>query len=218
MRLIPPDIKRAMLCALLGSLLFTWSPAIADSTGWLLPVSTADRKTWQSVKLTRIGMFGLQRKARPGIPAHLHTGIDIRRPGANWHAEPIYPVFEGKVISLRDDGPFAQIIIVHKMPGGGSVWTVYEHIAGITVSLDDFVSAHVPMARFMNKNELDKFGWQFNHVHLEILKHQPRLFKPTAQTPHRRYGTYSLECHTETELDKYYYNPIEFLKARWTER
>jgi murein DD-endopeptidase MepM/ murein hydrolase activator NlpD len=218
MRLIPPGIKRAILYTLLVPLLFARISAIAGSTGWLLPVSSTDRKAWQSVQLTRIGMFGLQRKARPGIPAHLHTGIDIKRPGQNWHAAPIYPVFEGKVISIRDDGPFAQIIIVHKMPGGGSVWTVYEHIAGITVSLDDIVSAHVPIARFMNKSELNNFGRQFNHLHLEILKHPPRLLEPTAQTPYRRYGTYSLECHTETELDRYYYNPIEFLKARWTER
>ena len=68
------------------------------------------------------------------------------------------------------------------------------------------------------KSELDKFGWQFNHIHLEILKHPPRPLKPTAQTPYRRYGTYSLECYTEKELDRYYYNPIEFLKARWTQR
>jgi hypothetical protein len=218
MRLIGPNTKKAGFGALLVLLLLNWIPANAGSRGWLLPVSTADRKQWRSVQLTPIGMFGLQRKARPGIPAHLHTGIDIKRPGQNGHAEPIYPVFEGKVISLRDDGPFSQIIIVHKMVGGGSVWTVYEHIAGITVALDDIVSAPIPMARFMNKGELDKFGWQFNHLHLEILKHPPRLLKPSAQTPHRRYGTYSLECHTETELDRFYYNPIEFLKTRWTER
>lgn len=218
MRVIKTGIIMMIWGILVWNILAAWQPIFAQSNDWLLPVSTADRKTWRSIQLTSIGMFGLRRKPRSAIPSHLHTGIDIERPNNNYQDEPIYPMFTGKVISLRDDGPFAQIIISHKMPTGSLVWTVYEHVAGIAVSLDDRVSPHVPIARFMNKTELDKFGWQFNHLHFEVLKHAPRLLKPTPGTPQRRYGTYSLKCYTETELDRYYYNPIEFVKARWADR
>jgi hypothetical protein len=60
--------------------------AYAKPFEWLLPIAAADRKTWHGVKLTRIGLFGLERKARPGIPAHLHTGTDIKRPKDNYNS------------------------------------------------------------------------------------------------------------------------------------
>ena len=187
----------------------------AQSNDWLLPISGENRKTWASVRLTHIGAFGLTRKARPGIPEHLHTGVDIRRPEPNYEDEPIMPAARGKVISMRNDGPFAQIILEHKLPHGDPVWTVYEHIAGITVSVGDTVSPYKPIARFMNRSELDRYGWQFDHVHFEVLKVRPRSLKPIDKTPFRFFGTYSLECYAESDLENYYYDPISFMEARW---
>jgi murein DD-endopeptidase MepM/ murein hydrolase activator NlpD len=189
--------------------------ACSDGSDWLLPISATDRKTWNAVQLTRIGFFGEKRKAREGIPAHLHTGIDIKRPGRNYDDGPVYAASRGNVISVRHDDPYAQVIIEHIMPLGGIVWTVYEHIAGITVSTGDGVSAYTPIGRFMNREELDKFGWQFDHLHFEILKHRPRVLKLSAKTPYRFYGTFSLECYTPTDLGKYYHNPIDFLDSQW---
>lgn len=191
------------------------SAAYAKSFEWLLPIAAADRQTWHGVQLTRIGLFGLERKARPGIPAHLHTGTDIKRPKNNYDSEPVFAAAAGEVISVRDDGPFAQVIIAHRLPDGASVWTVYEHIAGILVSPEDLVSPFEPIGRFMNKKELEKFGWQFNHVHFEVLKHPPRPLKRSSKTPNRWFGTYSLECRSEAELQKYYYDPIAFLEFQW---
>jgi murein DD-endopeptidase MepM/ murein hydrolase activator NlpD len=182
---------------------------------WLLPVGSDDRRDWASVRITRIGMFALERRPRPGIPAHLHTGIDIKRPKANHTDEPIFAASGGKVISLRDDGPFAQLIIAHRMADGGSVWTVYEHIAGIRVAVGEVISPAAPIARFMNKQELDRFGWQFDHVHFEVLKHRPRALMPSADTPYRFFATYSLACHTLHDLQRYYHDPIEFLEKQW---
>jgi hypothetical protein len=51
-----------------------------QSAHWLLPIFLENRTTWNTVQLTHIGSYGLSRKARPGIPAHLHTGVDIKRP------------------------------------------------------------------------------------------------------------------------------------------
>lgn len=209
-------IARAALATLFPCLIWlAASTAYAEPNEWFLPISKADRKAWRGVQLTRIGLFGLKRKARPGIPAHLHTGTDIKRPNNNYHNEPVFAASAGKVISVRDDGPFAQVIIAHRTPDGSSVWTVYEHIAGIMVSPEDRVSPFEPIGRFMNKKELDKFGWQFNHVHFEVLKYPPRPLKRSPKTPDRLFGTYSLECYSDLELEKYYYDPIAFLDFQW---
>ena len=78
---------------------------------WHLPIRTNNRQSLENVELTRIGKFGLMRAARPGIPAHHHTGTDFKRPSDNYVDEPIFPAAKGTVVSLRDDGPYAQIII-----------------------------------------------------------------------------------------------------------
>lgn len=216
MRILLTKICKLKISILVLCLGVFHTPALtSDDSDWLLPISVTDRQTWNDVQLTRIGFFGEKRKARQGIPAHLHTGIDLKRPGRNYDDEPVYAASQGNVISIRQDGPYAQVIIEHRMPQGGMAWTVYEHIAGITVSAGEVVSAYTPIARFMNKNELDKFGWQFDHVHFEILKHRPRALKLSARTPYRFYGTYNLECYTLSDLGKYYHNPIDFLNLQW---
>ncbi len=176
-----------------------------------LPVSTADRSALETLRLTEIGKFGLKRKSRPGIPAHLHTGIDIRRPKSNFVNEPIFPISEGVVISKRSDGPFAQLIIEHRSKAG-SYWTIYEHIAGIEVTLWEPVNPDTPIARFMNLKELNRYGWQFDHLHLEVMKIRPiQLTDPS--NPERKFTTYSLSCFEESELLSRYFNPIDFLKS-----
>ena len=95
-----------------------------------LPIQAENRHSTKGLTLTSIGQFGLRRKARPNIPSHLHTGIDIKRPHQNYLDEPIYPIAAGKVISKRIDGPYAQLIIEHEL-NRRKVWSLYEHIAGI---------------------------------------------------------------------------------------
>jgi murein DD-endopeptidase MepM/ murein hydrolase activator NlpD len=188
--------------------------AHANPNAWLVPVAIEDRYSWESLRLTEIGSFSHIRKARPGIPEHLHTGIDIMRPGDNYEDEPIFAVSPGIVISKRDDGPFAQIIIEHP-DGDRKIWTVYEHVSGIRVSVGDNVTPSQPIARFMNKEELARYGWQFNHVHFEVLRHEPRPIKPSAKTPSRYFNTYNLECYTKDELARYYYDPLDFINLHF---
>jgi len=183
-------IRRICILLLLFACLLPRSAHCDEDQTWRLPVGSGDRRDWASVRLTRIGMFALESKPRPGIPVHFHTGIDIKRPNPNYTDEPIFAVSGGKVISLRDDGPFAQLIIAHQMSDGDSAWTVYEHIAGIRVSVGEVISPVGPIARFMNKQELDRFGWQFDHVHFEVLRHPPRPLMPSTRTPYRLFGTY----------------------------
>jgi len=79
-----------------------------------LPVNIKNRKDYSKIQLTEIGEFGLKRKARNNIPSHYHTGIDIKLPNNNYFNEPIFPIAEGRVISKRTDGPYAQLIIEHQ--------------------------------------------------------------------------------------------------------
>ena len=164
------------------------------------------------IKLSNIGQFGLLRKPRPGIPAHYHTGIDIKRPSDNYEDEPVFPIYKGKVISMRRDGPYANLIIEHEY-NSKKFWSLYEHISGIIVNLKENVNPDQPIAHFMNTNELDRYGWQFDHFHLEILKVQPVKMVSSREHPDLFYKSYSLVCYTEEDLNKYYYNPIEFLQS-----
>lgn len=176
-----------------------------------IPISSANRNDFSKIKLTDIGQFGLKRTARSKVPEHYHTGINIKLPNNNYNNEPIFPLAKGKVISKRTDGAYAQLIIEHEI-NGKKFWTLYEHIAGIKVKVNDFVSPTVPIARFMNKDELNRFGWQFDHFHLEIIKVKPQPKQPDREHPERFYSSYTLTCYTVNDLQKYYFDPLEFIK------
>ena len=134
------------------------------------------------------------------------------RPTENYVNEMIFPIGPGKIISLRNDGPYAQVIIEHKN-GNLICWSVYEHIAGISATLGQQVNPNEPIGRFMNKEELNLYGWQFNHLHLEILRIPPRKIIPDLKNPYHFYFTYNLDCFTKEELNSRYYDPFEFFKA-----
>jgi hypothetical protein len=188
--------------------------AAADSS-WYLPINLQNRQSLEKLALTHIGAYGAVRKPRPGVPSHLHTGIDIKRPSGNYINEPVFPACRGVIISLRNDGPFAQVIVEHHIKDSIRVWTVYEHIAGITSVLGDTVIPEKPFARFMNKNELNNLGWQFDHVHFEILRKPPAPLKSGQSNPFRRFNTYGLTCYNTEELNVAYYDPGEFFRNVW---
>ncbi len=175
----------------------------------LFPIYIADNQSIENIQLTEIGQFGLWRKNRPSVAGHFHAGIDIKRPSNNYQNEPVFSIAPGIVISKRNDGPYAQLIIKHQI-GEKVFWTVYEHIAGIMVSVNDSVDSREPIARFMSRDELNQFGWQFDHLHFEVLKIKPFMLDPDPKKPERYYNSHSLTCYTKNNLNKYFYNPIEF--------
>lgn len=197
------------------SLLALLSNHPAEPCAWYLPVNVPHRQSWEHVRLTAIGAFGLMRKARPNVPAHYHTATDFMRPGDNYENEPIFPAAHGRVISQRDDGPFAQLIVEHVASRTDTVWTVYEHIAGLKVVVGDTVHPFTPIGRFMTKKELNKYGWQFDHLHFEIMKYRPKPLAPTQKTPMRLFQVYNLVCYKKSDLEKYYHAPQEFFEACW---
>ncbi|MDR1156503.1 MAG: M23 family metallopeptidase [Bacteroidales bacterium] len=186
--------------------------AVSLQSNVYLPFDPGSRRDVSKIRLTEIGEFGLKRKARPTVPAHYHTGIDIRRPGGNYDAEPVFAMAAGKVISKRTDGPYANLIIEHLIDRV-KVWTLYEHIAGILVNAGEIVTPSTPIARFMNRDELNRYGWQFDHFHFEVLRVQPLKLQPTAKNPERFFNAYSLVCYNLDDLYRYYYSPVKFLES-----
>jgi len=205
--------NRPLVLGLLSILAFLLSTNVDAGDRFLLPVKATDRLSTDQLVLTPIGKFGLVRKARLHVPSHLHSGIDIKRPNPNYSNEPIYPIAEGIVISKRDDGPYAQLIIEHNFRGM-QFWTLYEHLAGITVDVNSVVSPENPIGRFMNRDELNRYGWQFDHVHFEVLRLRPMPLQPNPATPTRFYSSYSLICYSKADLVRYFYDPLEFLGER----
>ena len=199
------------LIILLSILLFP-----IQETDVALPIDVIDRNSMEGLILTKIGEFGLLRKSRPAVPVHYHTGIDIKRIGAGYDNSAIYPIADGIIISSRDDGPYAQLIIEHDHDTF-LYWSVYEHIAGIKLDVDQRVTKQDQIARFMNRKELDLHGWQFNHFHLEILRIMPKMIPITSSLPQRRFKSYTLKCYSQDQLKEYFFDPIEFLKTRLEE-
>ena len=76
-----------------------------------LPVRASHLTIVEQIQLSEIGQYGIVRKARPGVPEHLHSGVDITRPVNNYNNVPIYAINDGIVISIREDGPYAQLIM-----------------------------------------------------------------------------------------------------------
>ncbi len=198
----------------LGILFFSATMVQAQ---WFVPAAYKNATTVDSIKLTQIGQFGLMRKARPGIPKHCHTGIDILRPSDDYDNQPIYPAHRGKIISLRNDGPYAQIIVEHIVEKD-TLWTVYEHLVALNMAVGDTVNPMQPIARYFNKKELKKYGRQFDHFHFEIMKKRPLPAEPTRALPGRFFKTFALVCYNRKQLNERMENPVEFLRSRLSAR
>lgn len=79
------------------------------------------------------------------------------------------------------------------------------------VELDQRIGPDQPIARFYFRDELDEYGWQFDHFHFEILKKAPIGINPSITLTDRHFVAHTLECKTPEQLNKHYYHPIEFL-------
>ena len=178
----------------------------------LVPIKVEDRFSWNEVQLTDIGDFGYPRKPRKHIPGHLHTGIDIKRPKDNYRNEPIYSCFEGQVISVRRDRAYSKVIIEHTLPSGKKFWSAYEHIGEIKVRVGEWVTPETSIARFFSKEELNRDGWHFDHLHFELLKKEPERMDATKDLPERFWKSHTLTCHDRETLLKCFFDPAEFLE------
>jgi murein DD-endopeptidase MepM/ murein hydrolase activator NlpD len=180
---------------------------------WYIPANYRGITDPQKVQLTEIGAFGLLRKARPAVPAHYHTGIDIVRPDSQYYKQPIFPAKEGVVVSIYDNGPFSQIVIKHT-DNNINYWTVYEHLHVKIRKINIPISPFDTIGYYFCKDELNRYGWQFNHFHFEILKIEPPRIQMIKDNSLRYYKTFGIVCFTREELFVRQENPLEFLYGK----
>lgn len=179
---------------------------------WKLPLDTADRQDWSSVFFEHDAAFKTMRSAFGKVKLHYHTGTDIQTNGERgfWDKPgmPIYAVAAGKVVAIEDPLPQRRITIEHKLADGTITWSAYCHIAEERVSVNQIVDTETVIARRMNGAELDQYGWEYNHIHLEILKKLP-VYVPDY------YSRKTFTCYTETDVDEYFYDPVAFLNFQF---
>lgn len=180
------------------------------ATVWKLPLNTIDRQSWSTVILEPDAHFKALRAPFGPVKLHYHTGIDLQNGNIGSPGEPVYAIAIGKVIAIEDPPPQRRITIEHLLPGGNTVWSVYIHIIDEKVKVSDIVDTETVIARLMNPAELEIYGQEYNHVHLEIMKKLPSL----AFEYHQRK---TFTCYTETVVDEYFYDPEKFLKRFFNE-
>jgi murein DD-endopeptidase MepM/ murein hydrolase activator NlpD len=165
---------------------------------WKLPLHTHSRKEWRSVHISEKAGFMAKRFK------HLHTGIDIVNPKGG-PGEAVYAAAAGKVVSIYAKEPNLGVMIQHRLPYDEIVWSVYVHVTHINARIGDVVSSNTAIAHVMNKDQLKKHGWEYKHLHFEILK-KPRVNEVG------KYVSYSTRCKTRQEVEKHFYDPKAFLQ------
>lgn len=179
------------------------------ATVWKLPLNTSDRQDWSTVSLEPDAYFKNLRAPFGTVKLHYHTGIDLQNRTIVIPGEPVYAIATGKVIAIEDPPPQRRITIEHLLPNGDKVWSVYIHIIDEQVKVGDIVDSETVIARLMNATELQMYGQEYNHVHLEIMKKMPPYFADLNQRK-------TFTCYTQAEVDEYFYNPEEFLNNQFS--
>lgn len=172
---------------------------------WKLPLNTINRQDWSTVFLEPDAYFKNLRSPFGTVKLHYHTGIDLQNGTTISPGEPVYAIATGKVTSIEDPPPQRRITIQHLLANGEKIWSVYIHIIDEKVKIGDIIDSETVIARLMNAAELERYGQEYNHVHLEIMKKMPPDF---ANFDQRK----TFSCYSNQQVDEYFYNPEEFLK------
>ena len=168
---------------------------------WNLPLSISPRKGLNAMSRLKNAGF-LDKRVE-----HLHTGIDLINP-RDGSGGKVYAAASGKIVSIYAKEPHFSIMIRHRLPSEETIWTVYVHVTKVKVKEGDLVSNDTIIAHLMDKSQLKKYGWEFNHLHFEVLKY-PRISETG------KYLSFSTECKTKKEVEKHFYNPVTFLQKMW---
>ena len=196
-------------CLIIYLIFFGYNSADQQVTKeWKLPIKTEDRTDWSTVNLEHDANFKALRAPFDSVKLHYHTGIDIQNRNPIQAGEPVYAIAAGKVIAIEDAPPQRRITIEHRLTNRKKVWSVYIHIIDERVKVGDAVDTETAIARLMTPQELETFGWEYNHVHLEILKKLP----PDVSEFYQRK---TFTCYAEKDVNKFFYDPQEFLKKQF---
>ena len=205
--LFTDKMKKIIFYSTLLSFFIVTDSAISNSLSpsiiWRIPLGTKNRGDFSSIKWEKDAKF-----MSPRIGGHLHTGIDLMKYNRNSEAK-VYAASNGRVVSIYATEPNRSLMVMHKLETGEIIYSVYVHITDIQVSIGEIVDCNTIVGRLMNAEQLNKYGWEFNHIHFEILKSKPRIEDPG------KYLSYSVLCKTPKEVDAHFYNPVTFFQKMW---
>lgn len=175
---------------------------------WLLPLDTGDRTNWHSIAFESDAYFMASRRNSYNNQPRLHTGIDMQNGGEagtrGGPGELVYSMGPGIVLGTFDRLPNRRVVIEHTFENAPKVWTAYVHINESLVSPGEWVDAYSPIARRMNRQELRRYGEQYNHVHIEVMKKLPPIVNG-------QYQWMTFHCYAPKQVQEYFYNPKTFL-------
>ncbi len=178
-----------------------FEPAYSDDDpsevvkNWKVPFKTTDRYKLKTIKV--ISTFGAKRDTY--LTGHIHTAIDII-PSKPENYNYVYPIADGVVCSIHLGHPHKTIVIKHKLPDSTFVFSSYKHLQEIYVENGTEVNQDTKLARLYTRAEAKKQGGNYDHLHLEIRK------------SFDDYGCASWLTMTKDELNKYFFDPLDFLK------
>jgi murein DD-endopeptidase MepM/ murein hydrolase activator NlpD len=161
----------------------------------MVPFKTDNRYKLNTIKI--ISVFGAPRDTY--LKGHIHTAVDII-PLKSEEYTYVYPMADGVICSIHLGHPHKTIVIKHMMPDSSIIYTSYKHLQEIYVKYGQEVDQETKLARLYTSKEAKKQGGSFDHLHLEIRK------------SFYDYGCASWLTMTNEELNKYFYNPMDFMK------
>jgi murein DD-endopeptidase MepM/ murein hydrolase activator NlpD len=164
---------------------------------WLLPFALNNRTNIDLIKV--VSPFGARRTSH--LRGHKHSGADIVPTNMDTGVY-VYPVAEGIVCYKRIKDPFSSITIKHKLPDGSFIFTSYIHLKNVYVANGDTVDTSTKIGKLFTHKEVRRYRGPFDHLHLEIRK------------SFDDFGFGSSHCMNSSELDSFFYEPINFLRAK----
>ena len=179
-----------------------WKPFFIDTSPtkkvdfWYLPFEAKNRSSFKEILV--VSIFGDHRDTY--LKNHIHTAIDII-PLHKQSTIYVYPLANGVICSIHLGHPFITIVVKHLLPDSSVVYSSYKHLAEVFVKTGMQVDQNTKLARLYTRQEAKKLGGNYDHLHLEIRK------------SFSDYGCASWLTMTKDELNRYFYNPLDFLKA-----
>jgi len=178
-----------------------WKPFYLDIQpsnevdSWKVPFATTDRYKLNTIKL--ISKFGDPRLTF--LKNHIHPAIDII-PAKSEKYIMVYPAANGVVCSVHLGHPYKTLVIKHLLHYKSIIYTSYKHLQEIYVKNGMQVNQDTKLGRLYTHAEAQSLKGNYDHLHFEVRK------------SFDDYGCASWLTMTKEELNKYFYNPLDFLK------
>jgi murein DD-endopeptidase MepM/ murein hydrolase activator NlpD len=164
---------------------------------WMLPFTVKNRTDLEQIKV--VSPFGTTRTSH--LRGHKHSGVDIVPVNIDTGIY-IYPVAKGIVCYRRIKDPFSSITIKHKLSDGSYIFTSYIHLKNVYVANGDTVDTNTKIGKLFTHREVRRYRGPFDHLHLEVRKNFDD------------FGFGSSHCMNNSELDSFFYEPINFLSEK----